>query len=1190
MKKIIFQIILLISTYSLFAQNALIGSGFSTGWSNPSDFFSFAASAGTSRIASRNPSGTGNQYFRVARNWSGNNNEFSPSAGCVGGQDLDISASMSTNINAANTNCTNGAWYINCPNTSDNYVFKTPDGATGTSFVVFRIQGAVQTVSSVSRDLTNVYPGQTVTITANLSAAFNTGQAVYLRYTNNAFSSSTVTQMTGSGTTYTATIPNTTNTAGATVAYYIFTSGTSNVASNASNADYFSINLNNNGGSNYSYTVASSYTTTATGDYNDPTKWDAGIVPLNNQPAVVSHNMNLNLDISPSNLTISPSNTLSIAASSVRVITGNVTNNGTITANGVLAIASGNLTNSGTLNINDGLQINAGASIIGTGAVFGATSNLIYNTGGSYTAATEWYSNSSSGVGVPQNVIINAGSTLTFGTNIQFHQMLGNLSILGTFSLGTNVGGDLRINGNWTRAAAGVFNPNCREVQFNGTATQVVEVTTGGTEVFNYIKLNHTGTFKPSASSGNETNINIFESSCAGGAVLSLINTGALDINGRIFSIDNIDIAATPDVWIYVDGTRTITNSAGINNGEFSFKGQGLNQPSQLTVGVANNGGVGSLIFDNSVVVSLADGACNFGISGSTPITTLNGVLQIKLGGSTGSGQTPCIYGTNSILRFANTVDYQVGASDKTWAAGAINSGNAGIPYNVEINSAGTDLTINNARALQGNLTITNGSLTLNTAIFSIGGNWERTGASSAFTPNSNKVIFDGSTGQTINCTANSNTETFYDLDISPSAGNVTQIGSTKSVITNNLNLTTGRLILGSNEAYVTNSSPSAITGYCAVHSSSCATYIQGNLRRKVTTGIYHFPLGTATNYEVAKLTLNSNSNVDNILAQFNSGSCGGAPNFLVTPTNAGADPTLVNGVLNGGYFVIEPYDASNVLVGSPTINYDAQITFNGHTNGVSIAAIVPGCYTLIKQPSNCSGSWAVGGGTLDNSTQLATAGSSNAVTATLAGLSNFSSFAMGFNGAEILPISLINLTAVSQQNQNIIKWSTMSELNNLKFEIEKSIDGIHFNNIGQVYSNAVDGNSVNKIDYQFIDKQPIIGLNYYRLKQIDIDGLNSFSPVVNASNKVGVNNNLFSISPNPASSNIALQFNQELLNSYQVSIVDITGKVVYSRLLEGNLNSTENLNIQHLQSGIYFIIVLNTKTQLVNRVKFTKL
>ena len=120
----------------------------------------------------------------------------------------------------------------------------------------FEVQGAVQSVSSVTQSpaASAVAVNQSVTVTANLSGALSVGQAVYLRYTTNGYTTSTVAQMAGSGTTYTAIIPG--NAATTNVSYYVFTSGTANVATNGSNADLYTINLNNNSGGNYIYTVS----------------------------------------------------------------------------------------------------------------------------------------------------------------------------------------------------------------------------------------------------------------------------------------------------------------------------------------------------------------------------------------------------------------------------------------------------------------------------------------------------------------------------------------------------------------------------------------------------------------------------------------------------------------------------------------------------------------------------------------------------------------------------------------------------------------------------------------------------------------------------------------------------------------------------------------------------------------------
>lgn len=206
--------------------------------------------AGTN-IVTVAPNGTGFQYFRLYSATSGGTT-YEPN----GGADIQLSLNTSTALQVTGSG---KAYYLNVGNTGYRYVIKTTgSGSPGTSTIVaFEVQGTtIQTVSSVTQSplAGNVVIGQATKVTANLSGAFSSGQAVYLRYTTNAFATSTVVQMTGSGTSYTASIPSGSNTSGANVSYYVFTSGTSNVAADGSNADLFTINLNNNGGSNYSYT------------------------------------------------------------------------------------------------------------------------------------------------------------------------------------------------------------------------------------------------------------------------------------------------------------------------------------------------------------------------------------------------------------------------------------------------------------------------------------------------------------------------------------------------------------------------------------------------------------------------------------------------------------------------------------------------------------------------------------------------------------------------------------------------------------------------------------------------------------------------------------------------------------------------------------------------------------------------
>ena len=240
-----------------FGQNGIIGTGFGT--NNWSTTDTFLPGAGSSRIFTATPNGTGNQYFRLVRNWSSDFTQFGP-FGCL---DTDWT---NPEIVYGMSDCGSGEFYINCPNITDNYVFKTPNGNVSKDLLYFRIQGAVRSVSNVTQFplAASAKECHKTSVSATLTGALATGQAVYLRYTKDGYATSTIVPMTGSETTYIGTIPAAFNTDGANVSYYVFTSGTSTPSS--ADADLYTLNLNNNAGFNYAYKVAAGGATTAIPD------------------------------------------------------------------------------------------------------------------------------------------------------------------------------------------------------------------------------------------------------------------------------------------------------------------------------------------------------------------------------------------------------------------------------------------------------------------------------------------------------------------------------------------------------------------------------------------------------------------------------------------------------------------------------------------------------------------------------------------------------------------------------------------------------------------------------------------------------------------------------------------------------------------------------------------------------------
>jgi hypothetical protein len=96
------------------------------------------------------------------------------------------------------------------------------------------------------------------------------------------------------------------------------------------------------------------------------------------------------------------------------------------------------------------------------------------------------------------------------------------------------------------------------------------------------------------------------------------------------------------------------------------------------------------------------------------------------------------------------------------------------------------------------------------------------------------------------------------------------------------------------------------------------------------------------------------------------------------------------------------------------------------------------------------------------------------------------------------LPIELMSFEGIKRDNYNLLKWSTASENNNDYFLLERSQDGTNWINI-----NSTDGmgNSNTKVDYLFRDFTFTNKLNYYRLTQVDLNGVSETFNVISINN-----------------------------------------------------------------------------------------
>lgn len=162
-----------------------------------------------------------------------------------------------------------------------------------------------------------------------------------------------------------------------------------------------------------------------------------------------------------------------------------------------------------------------------------------------------------------------------------------------------------------------------------------------------------------------------------------------------------------------------------------------------------------------------------------------------------------------------------------------------------------------------------------------------------------------------------------------------------------------------------------------------------------------------------------------------------------------------------------------------------------------------------------------------------------------------------------LLPVEFASFDNVIKNNFVYLEWSTKSEKDNLGFEIQKSNNGSDWSSLA-FQEGARNSNDLQF--YEFVDRQPIPGKNYYRLKQIDLDGTFEYS-TINVADLAYIEE--AKIYPNPAVDRISIYI-PELYQRRAVRVFNIHGKQVFEteKLEDFNLE----LDISDLSDGIYTV------------------
>lgn len=183
-----------------------------------------------------------------------------------------------------------------------------------------------------------------------------------------------------------------------------------------------------------------------------------------------------------------------------------------------------------------------------------------------------------------------------------------------------------------------------------------------------------------------------------------------------------------------------------------------------------------------------------------------------------------------------------------------------------------------------------------------------------------------------------------------------------------------------------------------------------------------------------------------------------------------------------------------------------------------------------------------------------------------------------------ILPITLITFDAKQIQKGNLLTWVTATEINNDYFVVESSTDMINFYEVGRVDG---AGNSNNVLNYQFVDYTFFEKVIYYRLKQVDFDGVYSYSKTVAVKMTEEGDVNIY---PNPAKEALFLDINSEKEAVFMIRYVNILGDVVQEKILVNKGSNTyHSKEFKQLNTGIYFIQLINESNEVIKNQKLVK-
>lgn len=184
-----------------------------------------------------------------------------------------------------------------------------------------------------------------------------------------------------------------------------------------------------------------------------------------------------------------------------------------------------------------------------------------------------------------------------------------------------------------------------------------------------------------------------------------------------------------------------------------------------------------------------------------------------------------------------------------------------------------------------------------------------------------------------------------------------------------------------------------------------------------------------------------------------------------------------------------------------------------------------------------------------------------------------------------ILPVELLTFDAKQRAEHVDVLWSTASERNSSHFMVQRSADGDNFIDLGRV---AAAGQSLQTLDYGFVDESPLEGLSYYRLKQVDVDGTSTLSQVVTV--VYGPGQRGLELYPNPAVERVRVLFDMMKEGAVRWRITDASGRTADQGITGGAKGRNGfDIELNRLETGTYLLQLYDAQNGPIGQARFVK-